>query len=81
LWWSWFGKSQDSLNYSGAHLHSFWVSNTRNFYICILVFFFLCVTFLTRSSSWDCQLVSLYWFTALSQLFSTHGPLIYYLCF
>jgi hypothetical protein len=43
LWWSWFGKSQDSLNYSGAHLHSFWVSNTRNLYICILVFFFLCV--------------------------------------
>jgi nitrate/nitrite transporter NarK len=44
LWWSWFGKSQDSLNYSGAHLHSFWVSNTRNLYICILVFFFcVCV--------------------------------------
>lgn len=49
LWWSWFGKFLDSLTYSGARLHSFWVSNIRNLNFCIisLVMFFV-VTFVNQ---------------------------------
>lgn len=73
LSWFWFGKSQDSLKYFGAHLHSFWVSNTCDFYFCISACFVV-VTFLTTSHTWDCQLVSLYWFTVSSQFFFHPWP-------
>lgn len=63
LWWSWFGKSLDSLTYFGAHLLYFWVSDIFNLYLSVISLTFsyvhFDVTLLTKYSHllWPLKIV------------------------